>query len=153
MDLPAELRNAIYELALTYPEPIRLRDYEHTARHAVRLTDSKFSRRCTKSKNKLPKLIPNLLLLNKAIHAESGSILYQNKFIFFNCTAMWHFLQPLSQTTKSWIKKIGLYDTRGNIAKGYMAPAFQLLIDVPNLISLQFMDFDPWFGARGYYLS
>ncbi|KAF4536385.1 Hydrolase [Lasiodiplodia theobromae] len=146
MDLPAELRNAIYELALTHPEPMRLRDYDHTGRHAVRLTDSTFGRRYAKSREKLPTLIPNLLLLNKAIHAESGSILYQNKLVFYNCTAMWHFLQPLSQTTKSWIKKIALCDIRtGNIAKGYMAPAFQSLIALPNLQSLQFLDFDYWY--------
>ncbi|GME39377.1 Hydrolase [Neofusicoccum parvum] len=139
MDLPGELRNAIYELTLTRAT-IEIHYAFSRGRHTV-----KSPRRCTYS------LHPNLLLLNKTIRAEAGPILYQNQFDLWDCTSLWHFISSLSPTTKSWIKHLGLLRFReGHIDKGYCVPAFHSLIGLASLKSLELIWIRNSFYGQGH---
>lgn len=150
MDLPAELRNAIYDFALSRPYPLRLSHATRQGRHTV-LSEIPYTWPVQKVGNGKTNLVPNLLLLNKAVRAESGPILYQNEFTFKDYKAIWHFMRPLSQTTKSWIERIGLEDLRGKpSARAFAFPAFDSLATLPNLRSFQLMDFHTLPSFRYY---
>ena len=159
MSLPAELRNQIYALALTdlnaciclvsktkrYRRTVQLvsdqrNDYRpHTPSQSSEGTDDVT----------FPDLVPNLLLLNKAIHAESQPILYAgNTFAVEDTTAMHAFLAkigPKNRATITDLKVQGWGYTKAHKALNH--PALTMLVDAVNLEHLDLGCHIGWGGG------
>ena len=150
MSLPAELRNQIYALALTDPNDICLvsktKRYRRTVERSLSCSDKSYSRnyyrRHTPSQSSegtadvtLPDLVPNLLLLNQAIHAESQPILYAgNTFAVEDTTAMHAFLAKIGPKNRATITDLrikGWGYTKAHKALNH--PALTMLVDAVNL--------------------
>lgn len=155
--LPAELRNQIYALALTDPNDIFLISKTNRYRRTVerlppgwkKLKSSAYHGRDsyyfprsetpeTSAKMALPTLVPNLLLLNQAIYAETQPILYAgNTFAVEDTMAMHTFLAtigPKNRATISDLTLSGWGHTRAHKALNY--PAFTMLAGAVNLTRL-----------------
>ncbi|OJD34991.1 short-chain dehydrogenase reductase sdr protein [Diplodia corticola] len=99
-ELPAELRNQIYDLALTSPYPVAiikgrrlynfgtLACYKRNTEMIFTLMNDHDS--CSHDTCK-HKLAPNLLLANKQTYNEGISFLYSNELYFGSRTIMYHF--------------------------------------------------------------
>ncbi|KAL8992688.1 MAG: hypothetical protein Q9169_006910 [Polycauliona sp. 2 TL-2023] len=150
--LPAELKNRIYFYALASDEPIHLvSKRKHHYRHTVTLGDTetfgKDSRRSSygymRANNnpiiRKPPLVPQILALNRHIHAETQPILYgANVFAVEDMKALHTFLasigvkncETLQQLT---VKQLG--HSRNTSVMAY--PAFVLLANAVNLTRLE----------------
>jgi hypothetical protein len=90
LSLPSEIRNNIYEQLLVLQEPV------DPFNPWFRLTN-------------LGALTPGLLLVNKAIHRETSSLLYaQNQFDFTQCTSesVTKFLDQIGRNNANYIRHI-----------------------------------------------
>ena len=153
MSLPAELRNQIYALALTDPNGIFLvsktKRYRRTVERSLSFSSKSvyyYSRRYygldTRSQPSivtanlvLPALLSNLLLLNKAIYAETQPILYgDNTFVVEDTMAMHAFLAKIGPKNRGNITDLtvkGWGYTKAHKALNY--PALTMLVDAVNL--------------------
>lgn len=159
MSLPAELRNQIYVLALTDPNNcICLVSKTKRYRRTVQLVSYKRDdyRPHTPSQSSestddvtLPDLVPNLLLLNKAIYAESQPILYAgNTFAVEDTTAMHAFLAkigPRNRATITELRVLGWGYTKAHKALNH--PALTMLVDAVNLEHLDLYCQIGWGGG------
>lgn len=142
-DLPAEIRNEIYNLSLKTGLPIALRVFKSytNGEHGVMQTLYSGSRETG--------LTPNLLLLNKATYVEAGAILYGNHFCFHSPKALFVFLSSLSPTPKAWLHELTFsywtgppvmsFDPnhdRDVIERAFLLPAFTALNGAANLKNL-----------------
>lgn len=146
VDLPAEMRNIIYQKTLTHDGPIALCHGLVHNRHRVRQERIRIGY-FTKEDYEQVELVPNLLLLNKATYAEAGPMLYgQNKLSFNNCQSLYHFLYRLGPTTKSWITEISLeaLNASRSMRSAFMFSAFQEMIGTTNLRCLKLEGVAPW---------
>ena len=155
--LPAELKNHIYQLTLTTPEPIFLvsktKAYRHTIHREI-MTPGNASGSHRRSRyrrywnpsipsslstaqptTELTPLVPNLLLLNKQIYAEAQPILYgANAFAVEDTAALHSFLaniRPRNVATLTDITINGWGDTRA--LKVMNNPALTLLASATRL--------------------
>ena len=129
MRLPPELRNQIYALTLTDPAEIYLFSKTKRYRRTVeRAGDPKWP-------HLVPDLVPNLLLLDRAIHAEARPILYaSNTFIVQDTTAMHAFLATIGPKNRANITDLilkGWGYTKAHKALNH--PALTMLVDAVNL--------------------
>jgi len=118
LDLPAELRNAIYELALQSSRPIghfivnKSSWYKRTVRSATPGTESKVGGHGSAINNyawqKRSSLAPGLLATNRKVYAEAKGILYDSPFRFENSTALFQFLSSIGYTNRLLLKDITL---------------------------------------------
>ena len=155
MSLPAELRNQIYALALTDPNYVYLvsktKRYRRTVQRSLpfdgrsadydKYTDSQFDTAALLLSLKLPAppalpaLVPNLLLLNKAIYAETQPILYAgNSFAVEDTTAMHTFLAKIGPKNRADITHLtvkGWGFTKAHKALNH--PALTMLVDAVSL--------------------
>lgn len=142
-DLPAEIRNQIYELSLTTEQVALTLDLRK--RKFVVVLDEDYPLG----------LNPNLLLINKATYFESRPILYANKFYLADPDTLFTFLNGLSATSKSLIRDI-TFDFENppfwNARKDfeyeylhYLRPGFTALIGTTNLKRLHLH-----FDAKSY---
>ena len=92
--LPPELRNLIYELALTDPKGITLfcktKNYRRTVTRND-FTDLESQRLRARSRSQ-DRLVPALLAVNKQIHSEALGYLYQQPIILSDTYALHNFL-------------------------------------------------------------
>lgn len=131
MSLPAELRNQIYGLALVDPAEILLvsktRRYRRTVERA-----GPFSGRVSYWTT----MVPNLLLLNQAIYAETRPILYaSNTFVVEDTKAMYAFLANIGHRNRANITDL-IVRGWGNYSKVQQTlnrPALTMLADAVNL--------------------
>ncbi|KAM0796834.1 hypothetical protein BDR22DRAFT_498252 [Usnea florida] len=134
--LPPELRNYIYELALIDPFIIYLAP---KTEHLRRTVSSTFAP---------PGGLPNILLLNKAIHAETQSILYaRNKFVFENTMALYTFLATIGPKNRATLTELiiqGWGEIKAHEPLHY--PTLTMLADAVNLTRLQFDCLIAWDG-------
>ena len=166
MSLPAELRNQIYALALTDAKIIHLvsqtKRYRRTVRRSVpSRIDPRTQRRShhyqispsqlrdTSAEITLPTLVPNVLVLNKAIYAETQPILYAgNTFAVEDTMAMHVFLAiigPKNRATVTDLTIRGWGQTKAH--KSLNHPAFTMLASAMNLTRLQ-LDCHIWGGPK-----
>ncbi|KAL1626673.1 hypothetical protein SLS54_002836 [Diplodia seriata] len=128
-DLPSEIKNMIYELALIEQQPFEI-EVRNTPVHSKNMV-----RRVRKGPERwlgLPPLALGLLLLNKQTYVEAAPILYsRNVFEFPTMRAAFYFLCPLGPETKTWILSIKMCDTADYPA--WTVPTFYALIGVTNL--------------------
>lgn len=109
MDLPAELRNRIYDLSLTTSATIELvPTQDANGRNIVRRESFFYKPPCRQTYYPTLGLIPSLLLVNKAIYAEGVFILYANKLSFNNLKGLFIFIISLSAMAKSWVQDLTL---------------------------------------------
>ncbi|KAK0642498.1 hypothetical protein DIS24_g8973 [Lasiodiplodia hormozganensis] len=134
-DLPAELREKIYELSL--------------ARHAIALRAEVRNGKNVISLQRLEDeqrhgLTPSLLLINRATYAEGGPVLYGNHFYLHDSMALYVFLAILSPKTKDWIREMTLSQWNRDVCadvhlyrtpekERILVPAFTSLIGMTNL--------------------
>ena len=87
------------------------------------------------AQTKLTPLVPNITLLNKAIHAETQPILYgNNEFIFEDTTALYQFLAGIGSKNVATLTDItvnGWGDTKSHRSMNH--PAMTLLVPAVNL--------------------
>ena len=170
MSLPAELKNEIYALALTDPNDIFLvsktKHYRRTVRRAIpnavnpggyarrrrsylyRMQPSQSSN--TSTVTTIPALTPNILLLNRAIYAETQPILYAgNTFALEDTTALHAFLAnigPKNCATLTDIILRGWGLTRTHRALNH--PAFTMLVGAVKLRNLHLDCRIGWGGPK-----
>ena len=159
ISLPAELKNQIYALALTDANGIFLasktKRYRRTvqrllpsmSRSADRYRSIHYRYHRTQSQSPkasaditLPALVPNLLLLNHAIYAETQPILYAgNAFAVEDTTAMHAFLANIGPKNRATITDLtvkGWGYTKAHKALNH--PALTMLADAVSLKRLHF---------------
>ena len=132
MSLPAELRNQIYGLALTDPDGIFLvsktKRYRRTVVRTVPFNSVTNNHHWTAP-------VPNLLLLNEAIYAETQPILYAgNTFVVEDTMAMYAFLANIGPRNRANITDLTV--DRWGYSKTHKAlnrPALTMLADAVNL--------------------
>ncbi|EOD49551.1 hypothetical protein UCRNP2_3687 [Neofusicoccum parvum UCRNP2] len=125
-ELPGELRNTVYEIALTATEPIHLQNRIINGKRVI-CPDKSFHGCLT--------LITKVLLLNKATFSEAAPILYENDFVFADSMAFYHFMAKISPASKLLIENVTLISRLKyhHSATGYMLPTFHPLIELRNL--------------------
>lgn len=173
MLLPAELKNRIYDVALTDPEGIffisRTKQYRRIVEREVPNStdlsgDSRRSRhRYNRFRNpssqasspsapvkKLTPLVPNILLLNREIYAETQPILYaSNTFNVEDTTALHAFLANIGTNNRATLTDVtisGWGYTKAHKAMNH--PAFTLLAGATNLQHLRVDCRVSWSGAK-----
>lgn len=155
MSLPAELKNQIYALALTDLDAIFLipktKHFRRTVQRSVHHINSVTGYHCSArsqcsvrgspkaaTETPLPALTPNILLLNRAIYAETQPILYaDNTFELEDTTAMHAFLAiigPKNRATLTDLTIKGWGYTKAHKALNH--PAFTMLASAVNLTRL-----------------
>lgn len=151
MSLPAELKNEIYALALIDPNCIFLVSKTKRHRRIVQRSDPSAVRpgcgcrfhsqssASTSTVNKFAALIPNILLLNRAVYAETQPILYAgNTFALDDTSALHAFLANIGPKNRATVTDITLRGwgyTRGH--KAFNHSAFTMLASAMNLSSLR----------------
>ena len=141
MKLPAELRNQIYGLALTDPVGIFLISKTKRYRRTVVRSMPFIGRPVHVTHSPViadydgPALVPNLLLLNQAIYAETQPILYSgNTFAVEDTMAMHAFLANIGPRNRANITVITLKGWGYSRAhKALNRPALTMLADAVNL--------------------
>lgn len=163
MSLPAELKNQIYALALTDLNSILLasktKRYRRTVQRFVPTThnnrigpwhllqrqpsDSSADSAVINMPNlviepTLPRLVPNMLLLNRAIYAETQPILYAgNTFVFEDIKAMHAFLATIGSKNRATIADLTVRGWGLNRAHHALNhAAFTMLAGAVNLTRL-----------------
>ena len=96
--------------------------------------------------------MPNILLLNKAIHAETQPILYAgNGFALEDTMALYTFLTIIGPKNRATLTNVTIYGwgfTKAHKAFNY--PALTMLADAVNLINLDF-DCQITYGEPGRF--
>ncbi|KAF2756291.1 hypothetical protein EJ05DRAFT_478299 [Pseudovirgaria hyperparasitica] len=132
LDLPPELRNHIYEIALSDTQPVSLCEgWKKYRRIARRQHVRSYHETIATSTNSF---VPALLALNKQIHVEAVAVLYSNEFVFADTQAMYNFLAQIGShrrfvryiTIKEWGWGNGTH-------KAINHPAMTLLCDAVGL--------------------
>lgn len=120
--LPAELKNQIYALALTDPCVI---NFGSRTKH-YRRTVYRYGR---------SSLTPNILLLNRAIYAETQPILYaDNTFSLADTTTMHAFLAMIGHKNRATLTELNLQRwVHIRSLKAFNHAAFSMLADAVNL--------------------
>lgn len=151
LDLPAELRDMIYELTLADANGVSIAGfqsgYRRIARRGPVYPPEAYShgRRSRYPKHGEPELcpistefVPALLAVNKQINAEAINYLYGHDFIFENTTALHSFLAPMSLRTQQRISSVEIMAwSRSGEKQGHNYSGLTLLSGATNLKSLR----------------
>jgi hypothetical protein len=153
MELPAEIRNTIYEYALFDPSGMNfIGIYKHSRRDVDRvsaqclaaMTQAGWSDSIhindgvRKNHEKPVALVPSLLGVNKQIHKEGVDILYgKNEFVFQDSFALHNFLINLGPSGAKHLKTIRVLGwLHGRCRKEYNHSCFALLASATNITAL-----------------
>lgn len=156
LDLPPELRDEIYELALTDDNGVSIVGHQDSYRHVahrgrVYASDAylqTYRRRNTRylkdgQKEVAPKerkFVPALLATNKQINAEAINFLYRQNFVFQNPTALHSFLAMIGLRNQQRLENIAIMSWgKSGVAKGNNHSSLTLLAGATNLKSLGIM--------------
>lgn len=158
LSLPAELRNAIYALALTKENGIYLVSKTKNYRRVVELAPSNQQPRSNyptirhrrgyvafsnPGEKETPKAVPNLaialLATNRQIYSEALPILYSNTFMLEDTTALHAFMANLNPKTRSLLETISIRSWgRTKSHKALNHPGLTMLAEAVNLKRLHF---------------
>ncbi|KAK4987149.1 hypothetical protein LTR50_004846 [Elasticomyces elasticus] len=153
LTLSAELRNMVYEYALTDPEGVGLiaktKVYRRTVERSHRACHnlsyhSQTQRyivpedRCSQCEFGGRTLSPALLSVNRQINFEASSILYKQELMFQDTMALHSFLAQIGPTNRTLISDVTLraYKAGWVSATAINLAAFTLLASATNLESL-----------------
>lgn len=137
-----ELRNQIYEFALTDPHGIHLRSSTSKTRRGVVIrcipADCRQPRRSYRRLGQNYPLSLALLSTCKAIYAEAAPIFYSQRFTFVDNYVLHGFLMNRSPATTGLLRDISIkHWCTDSEHKSINLPAFQLLRDAVNLWRLK----------------
>ncbi|EME85226.1 uncharacterized protein MYCFIDRAFT_85250 [Pseudocercospora fijiensis CIRAD86] len=160
LDLPPELRDEIYELALVEPKGLtlvsRTKSHRRTiARGAISVTDSKYyygkARRrrfywpqddsqSSIENHRDRQLIPNLLAVNQQIRDEASTFLYKQEIVLADTTALLQFIATIGSYNRKLINDIVVRGWGGDrgVTRGHNFSALTSLAECTNLDSLYF---------------
>ncbi|QDS71414.1 hypothetical protein FKW77_003286 [Venturia effusa] len=131
LKLPAELRNRIYDLALTFPKRVTLTSgiRKHSRRQsAYRVLSRDFMQ-------DRGVLNPSILRVNKQIYHEAMPVFYNQPLEFVDAVALYSFLAQIGQDAIPLIRQIRI--ERVSILKEQTThPAFTILAYATNLEAL-----------------
>lgn len=154
LDLPPELRDMIYELALTDRNGVSIvaceRGYRHSVRRGEVYVPEAYRRGYFRQKRLLPdqeelppietKFIPAMLALNKQINAEAINYLYGHDFVFQNSAALHCLLATVGPRNQQRLINVDVMDWgREGAAKAMNYSSMTLLAGATNLKSLRFL--------------
>ena len=164
LDLPAELRDMIYEMTLADANGVSIRGYQYGHRRVAHrgpvyapdsYTRTYRGRRLKDGQNEVRPIstdfIPGLLAVNKQINAEAINYLYGHEFVFENTTALHSFLAPMSARNKKRLKSLEIMAWgQSGEAKGHNYSGLTLLSGATNLKSLRITcDVSYWSNQPG----
>ena len=163
MELPPELRDMIYEMALTDADGMQIVSTTKTYRRTVCRAASDNMEQCRYrqrgSRHRVPEdgtapkqLVPNLLAVSKQIHNETINILYGHDFVFTDTDALHRFLTVIGAQNQKRLRSIdvqGFCTGRRTAAINHCA--FMALAGATNLKSLILSndDFRHYSGPKG----
>ncbi|CAN9253157.1 unnamed protein product [Alternaria alternata] len=168
MELPAEIRNIIYEYTLTDPAGINLvGTFKHKRRTVERIPakcqasishDGPWSGALPindniRSQHEQPAaLVPSLLAVSKQIHQECIDILYgKNEFVFTNSFALYSFLINLGPRGAKHLKTLRIRGwLYGRAMKGYNHSCFAALVWATNITAFHIDASIGWYRASKY---
>ncbi|KAF2627379.1 hypothetical protein BU25DRAFT_341505, partial [Macroventuria anomochaeta] len=146
LQLPAEIRNMIYNYALTDPSGIKFVAVQRNKRRCVeRVSNKTFdsvgtgsyyqSHRINDDADEQPtSLVPSLLAVNKQIHQEGCDILYGNELVFADTIALYAFMINLGPGSALHLKTMRLKGWGfGRTSKAYNNACFAVLIWATNI--------------------
>lgn len=153
LDLPPELRDIIYEMALTEHNGVSIIACERRYRHSVRRGEvyvpeayrrGYFKKRLLPDQQELSpietKFIPAMLALNKQINAEAITYLYGHDFVFQNSAALHCFLATVGPRNQQRLINVDIMDWgREGAAKAMNYSSMALMAGATNLKSLRFL--------------
>ncbi|KXS96360.1 hypothetical protein AC578_3084 [Pseudocercospora eumusae] len=161
LDLPAELRDEIYELALVEPNGLTLVSRTKNSRRSVTrgsisITNTKsyygktcrriwYSQRIDGSQTSIEshlerQLIPNLLAVNQQIRFEASSFLYKQEIVLDDTSTLFQFIATIGPYNRKLINDIvvrGWGRGRG-VTRGHNFSSLTALAECTNLDSLYF---------------
>lgn len=110
----------------TSDEVVRSSNSTHSFRHRRSVYHSKFhaGNAASKSNDGIKPLTTNILATCKAIYAEAGSLLFQQRFIFLDSMALMNFMSECTPQAAAFIRHIEVLDwvqTRSRKNVGYLA--------------------------------
>lgn len=116
---------------------------------SIDYSGSNLSEDLVKGGEEIVTLVPSLLGVSKQILHESRDILYSNKFIFENTSAMYSFLINMGPTRAPLLKTIVLLGFMyGRGSKGYNHACFTALTWATNLTEFVLDNVDPhWYRS------
>lgn len=154
LDLPPELRDMIYEMALTDVSGVALvpdtRNYRRTVSRgkvyghdAYRRSPWYRSRRLKDGVKEIApiesRFVPALLAVNKQIHAESINSLYSQHFVFQDTVTMHNFLATIGSRNHQRLQHLEIMGWgHSGVSKANNHSALTLLAGATNLKSLAF---------------
>lgn len=171
MELPPELRDMIYEMALTDADGISIVSTTKTYRRTVCRAASddmemcryrqRGSRHRVAENGKAPKqLVPNLLAVSEQIHNETVNMLYGQGFAFTDTDALHRFLIVIGQRNQQRLRSIDVQSfCSGRMTRAINHCAFMALAGATKLKTLILNNEDfrhyssPKGLARGLYSS
>lgn len=132
LELPAELRNAIYELTLTMPEGSFLANKTKHSRNVVRLA---FTRPVTRAvpRSQLPGPNTALLRTSKMVQAEGMGYLYGQHLSFADHHALNDFLAIVGPKNVKGLRDLKMH---GPLGGGSISGLLNMLKDAVHLRSL-----------------
>ncbi|KAF2873814.1 hypothetical protein BDV95DRAFT_567806 [Massariosphaeria phaeospora] len=141
LELPAEIRNAIYGYCLVDASGIHLAATTKKYRRTVeRTTDPSldYSSVSDEGPEQLypQTLVPSLLAVNKQIHQEGRDILYSNEFRLQDPLTMHSFLVDIGPRAATYLKHVTLVHwgpANRSMHKGYNHSSFAMLALATNL--------------------
>jgi hypothetical protein len=166
LDLPAELRDMIYEMTLSDANGVSIRVYQSGYRRVARrgpvYSPESYARGRYGRGNYLKpdqdelcaistEFVPALLAVDKQINAEAINYLYGHAFVFENTTALHSFLAPMGPRNQQRLISIEImaWGSSGQ-AKGHNYSGLTLLAGATNLKSLTFAcDVSYWSNQPG----
>jgi hypothetical protein len=169
LELPAEIRNIIYNYTLSDPSGINfISTYRHKRRAVTRMpveytettngtrrqiheyvADS--TRNDDNNNNRVDPvapLVPSLLAVNKQIYKEGIDILYSNEFVFADSCALYTFLVNIGPQGAQRLKKLRILGWHyGRTKKAYNHACFAVLVWATNLTSFHIDAPIGWYRA------
>ena len=163
MELPPELRDMIYEMALTDADGMSIvsttKAYRRTVCRAASddLESCRYRQRgsryqITEDRSAPKRLVPNLLAVSKQIHNETINILYRQDFAFEDTDALHRFLAVIGLRNQQRLRRVdvGSFCT-GRNTRAINHCAFMSLAGATNLktLVLSNAEFSYYGSAKG----
>ena len=145
--MPAEIRNLIYNYALTDTSGIKFVAVQRNRRRCVERVSGKTFDQASHGRSPYQPsninddadeqptvLVPSLLAVNKQIYQEGCDILYSNELVFADTIALYAFMINLGPASASLVKKMRLQGWGyGRTSKAYNNACFAVLTWATNL--------------------
>ncbi|KAH6876018.1 hypothetical protein BKA58DRAFT_380869 [Alternaria rosae] len=168
LNLPAEIRNIIYEYTLTDSSGINLVGvFKHKRRNVERISaklqaelsqesgwsdSQRMNNGVRKTQEEPAPLVTSLLAVNKQIHQEGVDILYgKNEFIFTDSFALYNFMINLGPNRAKSLRTLRILGwLHGRAMKAYNHSCFSALVWATNITAFHIDSQIGWYRASKY---